>query len=338
MTSKQRIRAILAGEPVDRAPVAAWRHFPVDDQDPAALAASTVAFAREYDWDLVKVTPDQTYVAELWGVPSAYSGDPMGVRDLLTQPIRRLEDWRELARTRPTGHEPQITNYVESIRLVREALGEEAVVLNTVFSPISIARYISSEELFQASVREAPAALGEFLKVAADLAEVIVQRTVQEGGADGSYISLFSAGSGSFSLDEYREIAGETDARTFAASPGWLNVAHFHAPYPLLELAADYAVDAVSWDCSGQRLSVSEVARRCPGKLPIGGIDQQAELLSGTATEVTGAASRVLSSGVPAVLAPGCTIPQTTPHGNLRALRAAVETQPSDRAATPVAA
>ena len=61
-------------------------------------------------------------------------------------------------------------------------------------------------------------------------------------------------------------------------------------------------------------------------------------MLTGAAAEVTGAAGRVLSSGVPAVLAPGCTIPQTTPHGNLRALRAAVETQRSGRAVTPVAA
>lgn len=326
MTGRERVRAILAGAAVDRAPVAAWRHFPVDDQDPWALADSTLEFQRTYDWDLVKVTPAQTYIAELWGARGAYMGDPLGVREFVARPVRRLDDWRELARVRPSGRERAITGYVESVRRVREAVGKDAVILNTVFAPLAIARYVAGEELFLASVREAPGPLSEFLEVVAELIAVVVQRSLLEAGADGSYVSLFSAGSSFFGADEYRAVAGETDRLVFAASTGWFNVAHFHSPYPLLEVAQDYAVEAVSWDCHDGHPSVVEVARRCPGKLPIGGIDQRAELLKGSADEVHRAVGRVLETNVPCVVAPGCTILQTTPLGNLRALRAAVET------------
>ena len=35
MDKRARLQATLQGDPVDRVAVALWRHFPVDDQDPA---------------------------------------------------------------------------------------------------------------------------------------------------------------------------------------------------------------------------------------------------------------------------------------------------------------
>lgn len=67
MTKRERLEATIRGESTDRAPVA-LRHFPVDDQDPADLAASTVAFQRQYDFDLIKVTPASSFCVRDWGV------------------------------------------------------------------------------------------------------------------------------------------------------------------------------------------------------------------------------------------------------------------------------
>jgi uroporphyrinogen decarboxylase len=39
---------------MDRPPVALWRHFPVDDQSPDALAAATLNFQQTYDFDLLR--------------------------------------------------------------------------------------------------------------------------------------------------------------------------------------------------------------------------------------------------------------------------------------------
>ena len=54
MNKKERIKAVLAGEPVDRPPVALWRHWPVDDQDAELLAERALEYQKRYDWDFIK--------------------------------------------------------------------------------------------------------------------------------------------------------------------------------------------------------------------------------------------------------------------------------------------
>ena len=60
MRKRERLERAIAGEPVDRVPVALWRHFPGDDQRAADLARSAVDFQREFDWDFVRVMPANT--------------------------------------------------------------------------------------------------------------------------------------------------------------------------------------------------------------------------------------------------------------------------------------
>jgi len=53
MNKRERLEAAIAGQGVDRAPVALWRHFPGDDQDPVSLAAATIAFQQRWNFDKV---------------------------------------------------------------------------------------------------------------------------------------------------------------------------------------------------------------------------------------------------------------------------------------------
>ena len=80
ITHRARLEACLAGETLDRPPVALWRHFPVDDQTPQGLAASTLAFQRLFDFDLVKVTPSSSYCLQDWGSRDDWRGNPEGTR------------------------------------------------------------------------------------------------------------------------------------------------------------------------------------------------------------------------------------------------------------------
>ena len=73
-THRQRLEAVLAGKRPDRTPVALWRHFPVDDQDPFRLARATGAFANQYDFDLIKVTPGSSYSVHDWGTRDDWRG------------------------------------------------------------------------------------------------------------------------------------------------------------------------------------------------------------------------------------------------------------------------
>ena len=50
ITHRERIEAAIAGELVDRPPVALWRHFPVDDQSALSLAEATIHFQKDFDF------------------------------------------------------------------------------------------------------------------------------------------------------------------------------------------------------------------------------------------------------------------------------------------------
>ena len=67
MTHWERVRAAIKGEEVDRVPISLWKHWPVDDVTPAGLAAVTLSWQREFDFDLVKFMPTGTYGIEDWG-------------------------------------------------------------------------------------------------------------------------------------------------------------------------------------------------------------------------------------------------------------------------------
>ena len=45
MNKRERLEAAIAGQSVDRVPVALWRHFPGDDQDPSDLALPRSLFS-----------------------------------------------------------------------------------------------------------------------------------------------------------------------------------------------------------------------------------------------------------------------------------------------------
>ena len=97
MTTKtERLQAAINGEVADRPPVALWRHFPVDDQDPRRLAEATLAFQESYDFDFVKVTPASSFCVRDRGAKDEWRGAPEGTRAYTHHPIREVEDWTSI--------------------------------------------------------------------------------------------------------------------------------------------------------------------------------------------------------------------------------------------------
>ncbi len=57
MTSRQRVEAALRRQPVDRPPVALWRHGPEVDHDPRRLANAMLAFRDRWGLDQAAALP-----------------------------------------------------------------------------------------------------------------------------------------------------------------------------------------------------------------------------------------------------------------------------------------
>ena len=68
MTKEERVKAVLAGQEVDRIPASVWMHISEFDQDPRALAEAMVDFNTKFDFDFVKMMPFGAYT-----VPDEYA-------------------------------------------------------------------------------------------------------------------------------------------------------------------------------------------------------------------------------------------------------------------------
>src|SRR4029078_13256348 len=93
MANRDRLTKTIAGETVDRVPVALWRHWPGDDQRAADLARSSVDFQKIYDWDFVQVTPSSSFCVTDYGVQDQWEASLDGTRVYSKRAIERTLDW-----------------------------------------------------------------------------------------------------------------------------------------------------------------------------------------------------------------------------------------------------
>src|SRR2546421_8262672 len=132
---KQRLRAALAGQPVDRIPYAMWWHDFGREWSAEGLADATVENYRKYGWDLVKLNPRATYYAEAWG--SRYEATGSSPPRLLSHALQRIDELAELPDVDPTRG--VFAEQLDALRRVVAAIGSEVDIIQTVFNPLTIA-------------------------------------------------------------------------------------------------------------------------------------------------------------------------------------------------------
>ena len=133
MTKQERVRAAIAGDTVDRPPVALWRHFPGDDQRPDDLARATVAWQRAYDFDLVKVSPSSSFCLRGWGARDEWLGTLEGTRDYTHHPVQTPEDWFNLRVLDPG--EGELSAQIDCLRQIRAGVDAEVPVIRHDLQP-----------------------------------------------------------------------------------------------------------------------------------------------------------------------------------------------------------
>jgi uroporphyrinogen decarboxylase len=324
MSKWERLKAAIQGEPVDRIPVALWRHFPGDDQDPADLAASTVAFQRQYDYDLIKVTPASSFCVRDWGAEDRWLGNEEGTRVFSHYPVRTPGDWYALRPLEP--ERGALGAQLRCLELIRDAVGEEVPFIQTIFNPLSQAKNLAGKEHLLAHLRQEPDALRAGLETITTTTVRFIE-AARERGIGGIFLALQHASYELMSEREYEEFGVPFDRPLLDAAQGlWLNVLHLHGNRVMFDLVADYPVQVVNWHDRETPPSLREGQARIAGAV-LGGLRQWEIMLRGAPDDVRREAQDAMqqTGGRRFILGTGCVTPITAPWANLRAARRAVE-------------
>ncbi|MDH7499430.1 MAG: uroporphyrinogen decarboxylase family protein, partial [candidate division NC10 bacterium] len=186
MNKRERVMATLRGEARDRPPVSFWRHFYEREATATGLAEAMLAFQGRYDWDFVKVNPRASYYGEGWGLRVKFRGEQGLKPEIIHFPIQSASDWERIQPL--SAKEGALGEQLQALRLIREGLGSEVPMVQTIFTPLSIAGDLvpSPDRLLQ-HLREQPRAIHRALAVIADTFSSYAKSCLQEG-ADGVFL------------------------------------------------------------------------------------------------------------------------------------------------------
>lgn len=338
LSKRERVDAALAGLPVDRAPVSAWRHFIPEERYSATLAAATLADFHQFDWDWIKVNPRATYYAEAWGNRYDYAGYDGVLPRLVSGPVRAAADLGRIAAVSPTGG--VFAEQLDLLRRIRSGV-DGAHFVQTVFSPLSVLAFLtaglgdqtpslglgSDFGHLRALIAADPQAVHAALDVIATTLAGYAAASV-EAGASGLFFAIVRlARAGVLSEAEFAAFGRPYDLRVLEAVRGApFNLLHICGPQVYFDQARDYPVHALNWAAVGQGNPGIAEARAHTDKALIGGVDEAGPIFSGTPEAVEAEAAAALVAGGPTkfLLAPGCGVAVSTPAANLHALRRAV--------------
>jgi uroporphyrinogen decarboxylase len=290
-----------------------------------------VEFQKRFDFDFVKVTPASGYPAEMYGATFRDGQNREGTRTYVTRPVNSLEDWDKIAPLDATN--TVFVRETAALRLIRQQLGPDVPILQTIFSPLNTAHNLAGERMF-ADLRAQPEVLQRALRA---LTETTTRFAVESlrAGADAIFFATQMATRNYFVEGEFRKFSEPYDLQALeairAAKPDFV-LLHVHGMDIYFDLLARWNVDAINWHdrrTTPSLMEAREVLRRSApqnDRTLVGGINEwdtlAAKSRDAVIAEVRDAIAQTGGRGF--VLAAGCVIPVDTPEENIQAVVEAV--------------
>jgi len=286
----ERVRATLAGQPVDRPPFSVWYHFGNQHAAPEWTARAHLEFFEFYDLDLLKVMNDYDFPM------------PDGM-DVMASPgdLQRLTRF-DMART-PMGKQ------LQAIELIAKALKGKALFVDTVFNAWNTLRRNLVKEAMEPLMANHPEALEAALQVVNDNLIQYAVATLERGAA-GIFLSV-PASAESVTPEQYARFMRPFDLQLLNAvrGKGECHILHAHGEKLYLDQVLDYPVHVLSWADLNGGPSISEARRRTPLTLMSGLDHLKFPNLSAALIRAQVRSARSQAGNAKFILAPGCSVP-----------------------------
>ena len=314
--------AALAGQAVDRPPISLWRHFGGIDMTADGLTEAMLQWQATYGFDFLKFMPTGVYPILDWGAETVWEPHARGTRTVVSLPISSPGDWERLA---PLDVEQGMLGIVnESLRQTVAGVGPDVPVLQTIFSPMTVAAKLATPPVAVAHLRQHPKAFEIGLETITDVVGRMIQAAL-ERGADIFYASQ----AGTADVLTREEVARwETPYAERLLGPiagRALVIHHIHGDNLWFDDLVNWPGTALNWHDRQGGPSLAE-ARKRTGKGLVGGIRGYGYLRNGPRSKlVEEIADAIAQVEGRLVVAPGCVVPMDCPPHLLDAARRSVE-------------
>ncbi len=332
MNKRERVDAALRGDAVDRVPISFWGHDYLREWSPTGLADAMLDNYHAFDWDYMKVNPRASYHVEDWGGELVRPTDRNHGPTFKRPAVREPGDWRRLRPLEPDRG--ALGEQLEALRQIRDSLKGEAYFVQTIFSPLSVAKYLvgNRPEPIKSAVEDDPGALRAALNVIVETFATYAQACLEAGASGIFFATTGWASADELTQDQYRRWGTDYDMPVIEAFAGRapFNILHNCGAHVYFDLLADYPVHAISWAATlpGNPTLAEGKARTV--KAVMGGVSEKTTLVDGTPEQVAAEVREAIAQteGRRVLVGPGCSIAPATPQENLAAAANAAR-QPS---------
>src|SRR6476661_3848270 len=287
MNKIERVRAALAGRPVDRAPFTVWYHFGTQHAPAERAAQVHLEFFDHYDLDLLKLMNDYDYPAPD-GVEVVASAADLG----------RLQPFDPAAT--PMGRQ------LQTVELVAHALRDRALFVDTVFNAWNTLKRNLVRDAMPALMAEQPKAVETALQIVNDNLIRYAQASLARGAA-GIFLSV-PATAESVTAEQYERFMRPFDLAFLEAirGRGECHVLHAHGERLYFDRLVDYPVHALSWSDLNGGPTIADAGKRTRLTLMAGLDHVRFAEMSADAVRTQVRAARTQGGPTRFFLAPGC--------------------------------
>jgi len=289
MNKIERLRATLAGQPVDYPPITIWYHFGNQHASAEVAAQVHLDFFAHYDLDLLKVMNDYDYP------------NPVGL-DVVATPdhLKRLEPF-DVTKT-PLGTQ------LQAIERIAKAIKGKALFVDTMFNAWNTLRRNLSKEATEPLMAKHPDAVLKALEVINGNLIKYALATLERGAA-GIFLSV-PASAELVTREQYERFMRPFDLALLNAikGKGEFHILHAHGSQLFLDRLLDYPVHVLSWADLNGGPSLAETRQRSSFVL-MGGMDHvKFPYMSAAFLRAQVKAAKAQAGPTKFILAPGCSV------------------------------